>query len=207
MGNVQTHMPTEFRPTFGKVLTVAIGATCAIATVWVIADDGAVGLIEVGPWLALVAGACWATFWNPRIVVDDSGVQLVNVLRTITLPWPAIQAVDTKFALTLITAYGKFTGWAAPAPGAHAAVRATRGNVKMIPDSAWAAGGIRPGDLPSTPSGNAALLIRQRWEALRKAGYLETPQLEHDRAPVRWHWQMLAIGAGLAAIGVVGLFV
>jgi len=207
MGVVQTPERAEFRPTFGKVLTVCIGVICAASLIWVVAGEGAVALIEVGPWLGLVAGGCWATFWNPRVVVDDSGVQFVNVLRTIHVPWPAIHAVDTKFALTLITAYGRFTGWAAPAPGAHAAVRATKGNVRMIPDSAWTAGGIRPGDLPSTPSGNAALLIRRRWETLREAGHLESPMLEHDRVPIRWHWPIIGVAIALIAIGVVGLFV
>ena len=50
-------------------------------------------------------------------------MHLVNVLRTIDLPWPAIQLVDTKWALTLVTAYGKFTAWAAPAPGGMASAR------------------------------------------------------------------------------------
>ena len=207
MGDVDKHQRAEFRPTFGKVLTVCIGLICAVALVWVTADEGASALLEVGPWLGLVAGGCWATFWNPRVVVDDGGVELVNVLRTIDIPWPAIHAVDTKFALTLITAYGTYTGWAAPAPGAHAAVRATKGNVKMIPDSAWSAGGIRPGDLPSTPSGNAALLIRRRWEELREAGHLDAPVLEHERAPIRWHWPIIAAAIGLIVLGVAGLFV
>ncbi|MEO6125028.1 MAG: PH domain-containing protein [Ilumatobacteraceae bacterium] len=207
MGAVNAAKPVEFRPTFGKFLTVAIGLICITALLWTTADVGVVALIEVGPWLMLVAGACWAAFWNPRIVVDDGGVRLVNVTRTIDLPWPSIQAVDTKFALTLITAHGKFTGWAAPAPGAHAAVRATRGNVKMIPDSAWGPGGIRPGDLPSTPSGNAALLIRQRWQTLRDAGHLDSPLVEHERAPIHWHWRMAGIAAALVILGVIGLYV
>ena len=80
-------------------------------------SDGPSALWRAGPWLALVAGACWALFWRPEVVVDDGGVRLVNVSRTIDVPWPSIQAVDTKWALTLITAYGRFTGWAAPAPG------------------------------------------------------------------------------------------
>ena len=200
-------VPTVFRPWFGRVLAAVIGLICAIALVALVASDGAVALIQAGPWLGLVAGACWAAFWRPHVAVDDAGVHLVNVLRTIDMPWPAIQAVDTKFALTLITAYGRYTGWAAPAPGAHAAVRATHQDARRLPDSAWGAGGIRPGDLPSTPSGNAALLIRQRWEQLRDAGFLDAGVLEHDRAPVRWHWPVIAGAVVLLVLGVVGAFV
>lgn len=198
---------TEFRPLFGKVLTVVIGATCVAGAIWSVWGDGLRALLQVVPWLALFAGACWAMFWQPRVIVDDGGVQLVNVLRTIHVPWPAIQAIDTKFALTLITAYGRFVAWSAPAPGAKSAVRATRGDVRRIPDSAWAADGIRPGDLPDTPSGSAALLIRTRWQRLRDDGFLDDPQLEHERVPVRWHWRTLAIGAALLAVGLIGLAV
>lgn len=200
-------VPTIFRPWFGRLLTVLIGVICAVALISLVASDGARALLQAGPWLALVAGSCWALFWRPHVAVDDAGVHLINVFRTIDMPWPAIHAVDTKFALTLITAYGRFTGWAAPAPGAHAAVRATHQDVRRLPDSAWAAGGIRPGDLPSTPSGNAALLIRQRWEQLRDAGHLDAGVLEHDRAPVRWHWPQIGVGIGLVVLGIVGAVV
>ena len=56
------------------------------------------------PWALLVGGACWATFWRPRVEVSDAGVRVVNVTRTIDIPWPALRDVDTKWALTLDTA-------------------------------------------------------------------------------------------------------
>jgi len=201
MGGVRN----EFRPLFGKVLTVAIGAVCAVALVWSLATDGLAALWEVAPWLGLLAGACWAVFWNPRVVVTDGGIDVINVVRSFAVPWPAVQAVDTKFALSLVTAYGTITAWAAPAPGARAAVRATRGDVRRIPDSAWAPDGVRPGDLPSTPSGSAALVIRSHWERLREAGHLDHAVLEHDRIPTRWHWRTIIAGAVLLAAAIVGL--
>ena len=94
-----------FRPTFGRVLTIAVGACCALALVVVAVNDPD-GALLVLPWLALVAGGCWALFWRPHVVVEDSGVRLVNPFRTVVLPWPSIHAVDTKLALTLMTAYG-----------------------------------------------------------------------------------------------------
>jgi Bacterial PH domain len=196
-----------FRPATSRVLCVAIGGICVVAMVALVATDGPSALWRAGPWLALVAGSCWALFWRPEVVVDDGGVRLVNVFRTIDLPWPSIQAVDTKWALTLITAYGKFTGWAAPAPGRHEAVRATSHDAKHLPASAWSSDGIRPGDLPSSPSGSAALVIRRRWEQLRDAGYLDDPRLEHDKPPVTWHGTTIACGVGLAALSMVGLMV
>jgi hypothetical protein len=196
-----------FRPAFGRVLCAAIGVVCLVAMVALVATVGPSALWRAGPWLALVAGSCWAFFWRPEVVVDDGGVRLVNVFRTIDLPWPSIQAVDTKWALTLITAYGRYTGWAAPAPGVHEAVRATGRDAEHLPKSAWSSEGIRPGDLPSSSSGSAALLIRRRWEQLRDAGYLDDPVLEHATPPVTWHRTTIAAGIGLAVLALVGLLV
>lgn len=194
-----------FRPWFGRVLTVAIGVICLVALIGLVADNGVRDLVRAGPWLALVAGSCWALFWRPCVVVDEGGVELVNVLRTIRLPWPSIQAVDTKWALTLITAYGRYTAWAAPAPSIYGSFRADRRELRHLPTSSYVGDTVRPGDIPSTPSGEAAMVIREHWERLRDAGHLDDPRLEFDRAPVRWHRGVMAAGAVLVALAVVGL--
>jgi hypothetical protein len=188
------------------VLSVVVGTICGgVLVALVIADP--TSALRAAPWLLLVAGACWAVFWRPEVVVDDSGVRLVNVTRTIDLPWPSIQAVDTKYALTLITAYGRFTGWAAPAPGALAARRATKQDTMHLPASTAAPGGIRPGDLPTSASGSAALLVRRHWERLRDDGFLDDPRLERAAPPITWHRLTLGVGAGLLVLAVVGLLV
>ena len=191
-------MSTVFRPTFGRVLCIGVWILCLVAVILTV-HNGVGEVLVMMPWLLLVSGAVWTMFWNPRVVVDDGGVHLVNPLRTIDVPWPAIQNVDTKWALTLITTYGRFTAWAAPAPGGLATARKmTRTDREAIPSSARdAQGAIRPGDLPETASGSAALIIRNRWEELRDAGWLDDPILEHERVPVRWHWLTIVIGAAL----------
>ena len=199
-------MREVFSPTFGRVLTIGVGASCTLALVVLAVNDPA-GALRALPWLALVAGGCWALFWRPHVLVEDSGVRLVNPFRTIVLAWPSIHAIDTRFALTLITAYGRFTCWAAPAPGARETLRVARAEAKHLPASTGFAGTVRPGDIPSTPSGSAALVIRRHWEALRDAGYLENPRLEHDAAPVTWHWGTIAAGAVLAVLAAIALVV
>lgn len=197
--------PSVFRPVFGRVLAAVIAVLCAIGLVTALAHDGVIALWTVGPWMALVALAVWAAYWRPEVRVDDAGVHLVNVLRSIDLPWPAIQRIDTKWALTLITAYGKYTAWAAPAPGGIATARAaTRSSTKGLPESTYGAGGsIRPGDVPSSPSGSAAAAVRRRWEALRDAGHLDDPRLEFAHPPIRWHWPVIAGAPGLVLLGVL----
>lgn len=198
----------EFRPWFGQALTGVIGAICAVALVGFTLQHGVeAGLRSLAP-LALATGACWALFWRPRVVVDDAGVRMVNVARTVTLPWPAIQAVDTKWALTLITSYGRFTAWAAPAPGAAHVVRSdVRREARNLPSSTFGPDGIRPGDLPTSPSGGAALMIRERWERLRDAGYLDDPRLEFDEAPVEWHWRVGAVGVLLVVASIASVLI
>jgi hypothetical protein len=200
-------MRAVFRPVFGRVMAAAIGVLCLAALVLAVTDDGVRAVWQVGPWLALVAGAVWATYWRPEVAVDDGGVHVVNVLRTVHLPWPSIQRVDTKWALKLVTAYGSFTAWAAPAPGGLATARAaSRGTLRGLPESSYGPGqSIRPGDVPSSPSGAAAGEVRRRWETLRDAGHLDDPHLEFARPPVHWHWPVIIGAPVLILIGVLGV--
>lgn len=194
-------MRMVFRPQFGKYLTIGLALIGAAIIVLDVVQNGLNTVFGLLPWVLLVVGGCWAAYWRPEVAVDDSGVLVVNVLRTITLPWPAIQRIDTKWALTLFTAYGKFTAWAAPAPGLVASRRAAGRDLRGLPESTYGPGdSVRPGDLPQSPSGAAALVVRRRWEELRDAGHLDNPRLEHDSAPVVWHTGTLAAAAVLVVL-------
>jgi hypothetical protein len=195
-----------FRPWFGRVLTIGVAVVCGIGLVATAAADGADALVTYLPWLLLVAGLCWALFWRPCVEVSDAGVRLVNVTRTIDVPWPAIEGVETRWALTLRTAYGRFSAWAAPAPGRAVARKATLAEFRAAPRDP-ADVGVRVGDLESSDSGEAATLVRRRWDELRAAGHLDDPRLEHERVPVRWHVGTAIGGALLVALGVVGIIV
>jgi hypothetical protein len=197
-------MRSVFRPAFGRGMSIAFGALGVVALFLVVLNDGTRGLLRTGPWLALVVGTVWAMYWRPEVAVDDSGVRVVNVLHTVHLPWPSIQRIDTKWALTLFTAYGKVTAWAAPAPGGFASRMAGRNDFRGLPESTF--GGdrsIRPGDLPGTPSGAAALVVRRRWEELRDAGHLDDPKLEFSRPPTMWHYRTILVGALLVLVGLL----
>ncbi len=193
-----------YRPGFGKVLSGAVIAICAVALITFTVREGGRGFYGSAPWLALVGGASWAIFWQPEVVVDDGGVHLHNVLRTIDVPWPAIQRIDTKWALTLFTHYGTFTAWAAPAPSRTATKDLSPGDIAGLPESTYAAGrSIRPGDSPNSPSGKAARAVRAHWEQLRDAGHLSDPRLEFSKVPVRWHWLTILVALTLLLLGLV----
>lgn len=193
----------EFRPWFGQVLTVAIAVICAVSLAGVVWQNGVGVGLRVLPFFVAVAGSCWALFWRPRVVVDPAGVRIVNIARTIWVPWPSIEEVDTKWSLTLDTAYGRFSAWAAPAPGAAHIVRSdARREARNLPRSTDRGDGIRPGDLPTSPAGGAALMIRTHWERLRDAGHLDDPKLEFERVPVEWHWRV-AVAAVVVMIACI----
>jgi len=213
----------EYRPGFGRGLAVAIAVLGGAAIIWGLITNAAAIAPFIAPIL-LVVVLTWAAYWRPAVVVTPAGVELRNVTRTIDLPWPTIQRIDTKFALTLYTAYGVYSAWAAPAPGRSGAagiyqeqnpglvgrglggpVRASRDATRNLPESTYSGGTIGLGDLATSPSGSAAMLVRRRWEAMRDAGLLDDPRVERDRPRVRWHAATLAAIAVLAAASLLPL--
>lgn len=189
-----------FRARSGRVLTVAVAALCAVAWLVTLVQSPVDGL-RWAPALALPALVVWMVLGRPAVVVSDGGVELRNVVRTVHLPWTAIQRIDTKYALTLHTAYGTYGAWAAPAPSRVQTLDAGPQDLAHLPESTYI-GGARPGDLITSASGQAAAHVRRRWESLRDAGLLDDPRLERDRPVVRWH-----VPEGLAALGLAVLAV
>lgn len=195
-----------YRTATGRVLTVVITTLCTVGLVAITLQRGPLDGLRTAPFLAFTAGLCWALFAHPCVKVDLSGVTLVNVMRTVMVPWPAIIDVETRWGLTLVTAYGRRTAWAAPSPGAAHVLRTSpRTEGRNLPASTYHNGSVRPGDLPTSPSGHAALLVRARWEDLKRRGVLDEPRLEFDRLPTRWHCRSLATGGALMALCLVSL--
>jgi len=200
---------TVFRSTFGRGLTIFAGIVSAIALVSGLVGDARQMLPFIAP-VALVMLWVWAAYWQPAVIVNPAGVEIRNITRTIELPWPTIQRVETKYALTLFTAFGSYAAWAAPAPSqvktarsAHVSQRAEA--IVGLPTSTVSGGTITPGDLATSASGQAAAIIRHRWEELRDAGLLDNPQVEREKPRITWHWATLAGLLGLLTVSVVGI--
>jgi hypothetical protein len=126
--------------------------------------------------LALFGVLGWGAFWQPHVEVSDGGVTVVNTLRTIEVPWPAVQSVDGRYGLRLQTAYGPVTAWGAAAPAGRG--RATGA------------------------SSAAATAVNERLGTLRSAGHLDDAQLERPAPRTVWHRGLVAAFAvlGLATI-------
>ncbi|WP_041582986.1 PH domain-containing protein [Xylanimonas cellulosilytica] len=194
----------EYRPRFGRGLAVAVAGLGVVGLVSGLATDWRATLPFLAP-VAFVVLWMWAAYWHPAVIVTPAGVELRNVTRTIELPWPTIERVETRYALTLHTAYGDYAAWAAPAPGRSQSITAGKDAARNLPESTYRAGTVGSGDLLVGASGQAAAIVRARWEQLRVAGALDDPRLERGRPRVRWHVATLAAMGVLLAASVLAL--
>ena len=188
---------------FGRVLTVIVAAGSLAALILVAVSGRLAEAAMLTPVLSLLSFLTWAGFWRPAVLAGPAGVTLRNVWHTTEVSWPEIQRIDTKFALTLYTPHGKVTAWAAPAPDRHVVLGAVKADGGHLPESSYLDGTVRPGDLITTDSGQAAYAIRAHWEKLRDEGHLADARSEFPGLRRHWHWASLAIAAGLTAVTVL----
>jgi hypothetical protein len=156
-----------------------LGVTLVAVAVLGLASAVTGGLEELarfGAPIVLVSLLGWAVFWVPRVEVSDGGVVMVNILRAIHVPWPAVEAVDGRYGLQLRTAYGAYTAWGATAPAGR-----DRGRGRHSA---------------------SAVAVQQRLESLREAGWLDHPRLEQPRARTEWHLPLIAATALLTLASV-----
>lgn len=183
---------TTLRPIFGRVLAALIAAMgLAVIVSLVAAGQWRELLLALSPVLLVVYGV-WMIFWAPCVRLSPAGVELVNIIRTQSITWPAIQRIETKYALTIFTAAGRFVAWAAPAPSRFAAMNASRQDTRGLPESTFSAENrIGLGDLPTSDSGAAALRVRRQWEGYRDAGLLG--EVDGTGVKTTWHPVILTV--------------
>lgn len=195
-----TEESKTLRSRFGLVITVLVWAVCAVAVVTMVVTGRWADLARYGALAVLVGYVVWLLFWSPSVTIAPSGVEVRNLLRVHDVSWPAIQNIDTKYALTLMTRARKVVAWAAPAPSRYATMRATKADASGLPESTFMLGSVRPGDIPSSDSGLAALYVRRYWEELRDAGHLDSGAVEGTGVKTRWLGREAAALIALAII-------
>jgi hypothetical protein len=166
----------ELRSRAARALGVGIMVVAAAALVSAVVD-GAHVLATYGAPLLLLGLLGWAAFWRPHVQVSDGGVKVVNTLRTVEVPWPAIEQVVGRYGLQLRTAYGAVNAWGAAAPSGR---RRARGE-----DS------------------DCAKAVTTRLESLRQAGYLDDARLERPSLRTSWHREVIAVAGTLLVASVV----
>ncbi len=158
----------------------ALGATMmGLATLGLVsaATGGVADLVRFSAPLLLFGVLGWAAFWRPYVEISDGGVQVQNTLRSVQVPWPALEKVDGRYGLTLRTAHGAVRSWAAAAPAGRQRARGEQSA--------------------------ASTEVSSRWHELRAAGHLVAPRLERTRLLTSWHWPLLTVLGLLALLSVV----
>ncbi len=168
---------------FNRIVAVIVWALSALMLGTAVVA-GEPRLASLYPAAALLAFFAWAALWRPFVRVGADGVTLRNVTHSVLVPWSALIHVDTRYALTLHSPAGTFAAWAAPAPGLIGSLRARRRHG----DREYRASGeaLRAGDLIGTESGDAALVVRERWRRLIDADQVATGTAAEVTVHRRW---------------------
>jgi hypothetical protein len=194
-----------FKARSNKAFAILLWALAALGLTVTVVQSGPGGLRFAAP-LVLMAFLAWALFWRPAVVVSDTGVELVNPVRRVGVPWEALAFVDTKYALTLGTGSGRYSAWAAPAPGVWGGRHARPEHISGLPESSYGpAQSVRPGDLRNTVSGQAAFMVRRRWAERVERGAVEGGQADETPVLRTTEWAVIAVAAALIAASVVTL--
>ena len=106
----------------------------------------------------------WAAFGEPYVEVTDGGVTVANTLRTIEVPWPAIDEVEGRYGLKLLTAYGPVTAWAASAPAGRQRAHASRRESSASRLSSRGSRELRRGRPPGRSAGWSAPRLTTTWD-------------------------------------------
>lgn len=202
-----TQESRTLRPRSGYALVIVVWAIGLSVVVTLVAQGAYLALLQYLPLVALGAYVAWLLFWSPSVTISPAGVSIRNLLRVHEVSWPAIQLVDTRWALNLRTARGRITAWSAPAPSRLTVLRTAPAEVRGLPKSTYGPEGIRPGDIPSSRSGLAALYVRRYWEQLRDAGFLDSGALEGTGVTTRWLTVETVTLAALVVLTVLCLLV
>jgi hypothetical protein len=169
----QADRPVRLRPRFGMVLTIATAVIMVTALAGFLVEGQPLGILLHGWGPALITYVVWLLFWLPAVTIGRDEVVVENPLRRVTVPWAAIQRIDTRWSLRLFTSSGTVSAWSAPAPSRYAMMRVSKVELKGLPESTYGAGqSVGLGDIPQSESGLAAYYVRRRFEQLRDDGLL-----------------------------------
>jgi len=167
----------------------------------------------------------WALYWRPRVNLDPRNITLVDVVRTVQIPWSRVRDFDVRFGLGVNTtqptaqpgSVKKYSAWALPAAG-RTIVRPTG---KSADGGATPGAPRRPELRPGMPT-PLRTVLDYRAQRTATSGALdtttpdaeavgvETSQPHEAAAPIvtRWNWGVIAalvVAVGWAVLAVTGV--
>lgn len=171
--------------------SVVVFAAVALLCAALVADAALRGRWDVAlaalPAVALLLWVSWLVFARPCLRLCPAGLDVVNVLRTTSVPWGEVEDVELRHQVVVLTRSGeRLLCWGAPA-----SARSTAGITRTASQVREPSGRI---------SGSGAhRAIRGYWdrhEAPRRAG---------EASVRRWHRRSILVAAALALAVAVQL--
>jgi len=151
----------KFRTTFAKALTGAAVVITAVTLVYTAIEDGAAALWQAAPFILFGLALIWVLFGHPKVAIDDDGVTMVNIIRSVHVPWPRLREVQTRWSLTLETDDGDHTSWAIPASSALGSRMRSSRSADQQPQAAT--------NLSGNSADAVAQVISERFQAVQEA--------------------------------------
>jgi len=186
-----THL---FKTAFSKYFPAAFAGVVLLASVVIVADD-ARELTRSVPFLLAAAILVWIVFGYPRVEVSDGGITLVNVIRTVHVPWPCFTGADARWNLQIETTSGSYTSWAIPAGSGTARRFPNRRNEASMTER----------QLRGNTAEAAAVIIGERVKTLAEAGHLGSPTLGDVEVGISINRAAVISAAVIAACMVIAL--
>ncbi len=87
----------------GRWLAAVAAVICIGSDVGYFATGSAQQGLRLAPLFALIILAFWLAFWAPRIDISPTDVTVVNPFRTYRIPWSALESVENRWVLVLVT--------------------------------------------------------------------------------------------------------
>lgn len=109
--------PVSVYSTGTRVLATAAWAFCAFFALNLVLTGTAGAAWRFLPPLLLAGWAIHLLLWRPRLLVDASGLTVVNILRKHRIPFAALKAVRVAQVVYLDTTAGRIASWGAPGAG------------------------------------------------------------------------------------------
>lgn len=122
-----------FRQGSGLAAGGVLSALALAFLVLYLVGDGSRGA-DPAIWSVVMLLLVWAVLLRPSVRLSEHGVTLRNVLRDVHLTWPAIDLVEARWALTLVTPDGDaYSAWAISAQRPKRAPSATPADGRVNP--------------------------------------------------------------------------
>lgn len=161
---------TRFRARSSVVYSSIVMGVCAVM---------AIALLISGSWyearpafgiLGALTALAFVAYLRPSVDVHEDRVELVNVVTIVTIPYARLKSIGTRWALELrADDASKVTAFAAPAPGALKSRTVTKHQDHFDPDVASLIYEGGPGTSSDTPSGAAAHLVDDAYQAWQES--------------------------------------